>query len=103
MVNEMSGAGTAAVPHLSELPLGHAVPVEDDSCGFIAGGLVELDEQLSHHRCQVLNYFLSGSLDTHRGTVSARMGVHTAHHLQTETIKAQLGHHFNHRSAGQHS
>lgn len=34
---------------LSELALGHTVPVEDDPGGFVSGGLVELDEELTYH------------------------------------------------------
>ena len=66
---------------MSELALWHAIPVEDDSSGLVAGGHVELDEQLSDHRGQVLDDLLPGPLDPHRGTVPAGMGVHTAHHL----------------------
>lgn len=73
-------------PYLSKLALRYTVPVEDDSGGFVVGGLVELDEQLSHHGRQVLNHFLSGPLDTHCGAIPAGMSVHTAHHLQQGTF-----------------
>lgn len=67
--------------YLVELPLRDAVSVIDDACGFEACGFVELDEQLSHHGGQILNYVLTVLLYSYRGTVSARVGIHTAHNL----------------------
>lgn len=67
---------------LSELALRHPVPVEDDPGGLVAGRFVELDQELTHHGGQVLDDLLSGSLDPHRSTVPAGVGVHAAHHLQ---------------------
>ena len=48
--------------HLFHLSLWHTPTVIDDSCGFEARGLVELDEQLSHHVGQVLDYLLAEEL-----------------------------------------
>lgn len=67
---------------LSELALGHSVPVEDDPGGFVSSGLVELDEELTYHGGQVLNHFLARPLHPHGGTIPAGVGVHTAYHLQ---------------------
>lgn len=70
---------------LSELSLGHAVSVEDEACGLVARGFVELDEELSDHGGQVLDDLLPGPLHTHRGTVTTRVSVHAAHHLHINT------------------
>lgn len=66
---------------LVELALGDAVAVVDDSGGLEASGLVELDEQLSHHGGQVLDDVLAMLLHTHRGAVSAGVGVHATNDL----------------------
>lgn len=66
---------------LSELSLRHPVSVEDETCGFVACGFVELDEQLADHRAQILDDLLPGPLYTYRGAVTARVSVHAAHHL----------------------
>lgn len=52
----------ARFSHLFHLSLWHAPTVIDDSCGFEARGLVELDEQLSHHVGKVLDYLLAEEL-----------------------------------------
>lgn len=72
--------------HLSELSLWHSVPVEDDPGRLVAGRLVELDQELSHHRGQVLDDLLSGPLDPYCSTVPAGMGVHAAHNLHSYNI-----------------
>ena len=72
--------------YLSELSLWHSVPVEDDPGRLVAGRLVELDQELSHHRGQVLDDLLSGPLDPHCSTVPAGMGVHAAHNLHRYSI-----------------
>lgn len=48
--------------HLFHLSLRHAAAVVDDACGLKARGLVELDEQLSHHVGQILNDLLTEEL-----------------------------------------
>lgn len=67
---------------LSELAFRNSVPVENNPGGLVAGRLVELDEQFSHHGGQVLDDLLPGPLDPHSGTVPAGVGVHTAYHLE---------------------
>ena len=67
--------------NLSELALGHPVPVENDPGWLVAGRLVELDQELPNHRRQVLDDLLPGPLDPDRGAVPAGVGVHAAHHL----------------------
>ncbi|KAL0604815.1 Protein GVQW1 [Plecturocebus cupreus] len=47
------------------------IPVEDDAGRLEAGGLVELDEELTHHVGQVFNNLLPWSLHPHSSTVSA--------------------------------
>lgn len=68
------------VKDLGELALRDPISVEDDSGGLEAGGLVELDEQLTHHIGQVFNDLLPGALHTHGSTVAAGVCVHTADH-----------------------
>lgn len=70
-----------SVLHLVELALWDAIAVVDDPCGLEASGLVELDEQLSHHGGQVLNDVLTVLLHPNSGTVSAGMCIHTANNL----------------------
>lgn len=72
------------ITDLSELALGHTVPVEDDPGGFISSGLVELDEELTYHGGQVLNHFLPWPLYPYGSTVPTGVGVHTADHLHRE-------------------
>lgn len=48
--------------HLFHLAFRHATTIIDDSCGLEARGLVELNEQLSHHVGQVLDHFLAEEL-----------------------------------------
>ena len=48
--------------HLFHLSLGHAATVINDPCGLETCGLVELDEQLSHHVGQVLDDLLTEEL-----------------------------------------
>ena len=67
------------VENLLELALGDAVAVEDDAGGLEAGGLVELNEQLSYHGSQVLDDLLSVLLHAHGGTVAVGVCVHAAH------------------------
>lgn len=73
---------TAWGADLSELAFWNSIPVENDPGRLVAGRLVELDEQLAHHRGQILDDLLPGSLDTHSSTVSAGMSVHAANHLK---------------------
>lgn len=68
--------------HLVELALWDAIPIVDDPCGLEAGGLVELDQQLSHHGGQVLDDVLTVLLHSDRCTVSAGMGIHTTNNLK---------------------
>lgn len=68
--------------YLSELAFWNSIPVENDSGGLVAGRLVELYEQLTHHGGQILNDFLPRPLDPHCGAVSAGVGIHTANHLR---------------------
>ena len=68
--------------HLSELAFWNSIPVENDPGGFVAGWLVELDEQFPHHGGQVLDNLLPWPLDPHSGTVPAGVGIHTAYHLE---------------------
>lgn len=68
--------------NLSELSFRDPIPVEDDTCGLEARWLVELDEKLPHHGGQVLDNLLPGPLNSHRGTVSAWMSIHTTYNLQ---------------------
>lgn len=75
------------ITDLSELSLGHTVPVEDDPGGFVSSGLVELDEELSYHGGQVLNHFLPWPLHPHGGTVPTGVCIHTAHNLEGEINK----------------
>lgn len=70
------------IQYLVELSLRDTIPVEDDAVGLEACGLVELDEQLFHHGRQVLDDLLPVLLDTHRGRVPARMGIHAADNLK---------------------
>lgn len=68
-------------PDLVELALRNAVAVVDDSGGLEASGFVELDEELPHHGGQVLDDVLAMLLHTHRGAVSAGVGVHATNNL----------------------
>lgn len=62
--------------------------VVDDSSGFEACRFVELDQQLSNHVSEVLNYLLTveellrdllaGGLHPNSGTVPAGVAIHTA-------------------------
>ena len=77
--------------HLLELALGDAIAVEDDAGGLEAGGLVELNEQLSYHGSQVLDDLLSVLLHAHGGTVAVGVCVHAAHDLWTDTVSRGQG------------
>lgn len=79
---DCSAAKKKAGADLSELAFWNSISVENDPGRLVAGWLVELDEQLAHHRGQILDDLLSGSLDTHSGTVSAGMSIHAANHLK---------------------
>lgn len=70
--------------YLVELSLRNAIAVINDPGGLETGGLVELDEQLPHHGCQVLDDVLTVLLDPHCSTVAAGVGVHTTDHLGEE-------------------
>lgn len=75
---------------LLHLSLGHTSTIVDDACGLEASGFVELNEQLTHHVGEVLDYFLaeelllgqvlSRSLHPHCGAVATWVTVHAAHH-----------------------
>lgn len=69
--------------YLVELALRNAVTVVDDSGGFEAGWLVELDEQLPHHGSQVLDDVLAVLLHPYCSAISAGMGIHTANNLHS--------------------
>lgn len=71
-------------PYLGKLAFRDPISIEDDACRLEAGGLVELDEQLTHHVGQVFNDLLPWSLHPHCSTVSAGVGIHAAYYL---TIK----------------
>lgn len=83
---------------LFHLSLRHSPTVVDDACGLEAGGLVELDKQLTHHVGEVLYYFLAEelllgkvlprSLHPHRGAVAARVSVHASHHCRNGRLLA---------------
>lgn len=83
---------------LFHLSLRHSPTVVDDACGLEAGGLVELDKQLTHHVGEVLDYFLAEelllgkvlprSLHPHCGAVAARVSVHAAHHCRNGRLLA---------------
>lgn len=79
----LSSAGKKCRPaaYLVELALRDAISVVDYARWFEACGFVELDEQLSHHGGQILNDVLTVLLHSHRGTVSAWVGIHTANYL----------------------
>ena len=68
-------------PYLRELAFGNPISVEDDTRRLEAGGLVELDEQLTHHVRQVFDDLLPRSLHPYSSTVTAGVGIHTAYHL----------------------
>ncbi len=68
--------------HLVELAFRNAIAVVDDSGGLEAGGLVELNEQFSHHGGQVLDDVLTMLLHPDSGTVSAGMSIHTTNDLE---------------------
>lgn len=75
---------------LVELALRDAVAIVDDPGGLEASGFVELDEQLSHHGGQILDDVLTMLLHTHRGAVSAGVGVHATNNLNNEKWTPQL-------------
>lgn len=68
------------VEDLWELAFRDPISVEDDSGRLEAGGLVKLDEQLTHHVGQVFNDLLPRSLNPHSSTISAGVGVHAAYY-----------------------
>lgn len=75
--------------YLFHLSLGYPSTVIDDPCGLEACGFVELDQQLSNHVSEVLDYLLTieellgdllaGRLYPNSGTVPAGVSVHAAH------------------------
>lgn len=73
-----------------QLSFRNSISVEDDARRLEPGGFVELNQQLSHHVRQILNDLLPGSLDSHRGTISAGMSVHTAYHLENSGSKGRV-------------
>ena len=44
--------------HGGKLTLTHSVSVVDDACRLEVSCTVELHQQVTHHSCQLLNYFL---------------------------------------------
>ena len=67
--------------HRSELPLTDAVAIEDDASGLEASAAVEGDEELLHHRRQLLDDLLSVRLHANRCRVTTGVGVHGSNHL----------------------
>ena len=67
--------------NLSELSFWNTIPIEDYTSRFESGWFIKLDEQFPDHGGQVLDDFLSGSLNSYCGTVSAWMGIHTTYNL----------------------
>lgn len=76
--------------YLIKLTFWNAISIVDNTCGFEAGWLVELDQQLSHHCSQVLNDVLAVLLNAYCRAVPAWMGIHAANNLNhTETSLAK--------------
>lgn len=73
-----------------QLSFRNSISVENDARRLEPGGFVELNQQLSHHVRQILNDLLPGSLDSHCGTISAGMSVHTAYHLENSGLKGRV-------------
>lgn len=71
--------------HLHELTLAHPITVEDDAGRLEVGRPVELHQQLTNHRRQVLDDLLAVRLDPHGRRVTARVSVHARHHLRANT------------------
>lgn len=79
--------------YLLELSLTDSVSVEDDARRLESRRLVEVDQEFPHHGRQLLDDFLSVLLDSDRGGVAARVGVHAAYHLNRQrniVIKSYL-------------
>lgn len=70
------------ISYLWQLSFRNSISVENDPGGLEPGRFVELNKQFTHHVRQILNDLLPGSLDSHCGTVSAGMSIHTAYHLE---------------------
>lgn len=79
-----------SLSYLWQLSFRNSISVENDARRLEPGGFVELNQQLSHHVRQILNDLLPGSLDSHRGTISAGMSVHTAYHLENSGLMGRV-------------
>lgn len=63
--------------HMWELALRHTVAIKNDAVWFVAArGLVEHNQQLTHHAAELLDNFLAMLLNAHGSRVSGWMGVH---------------------------
>lgn len=64
-----------------ELAFTNTITIEDDPCGLEPGGSIKLQQQLLHHRGQVLDDFLAMFLDSNSGGITTRVGIHTTYNL----------------------